>query len=97
MFLNCIAGVIRGHIYKIIEIYKVFVKFYSSHCIPVEVDAGATVFQLKEVVARQQGVPAQQLRVIFAGKELHNDSTLQVRWILLSRLPESALRCACLC
>ncbi|XP_028676945.1 E3 ubiquitin-protein ligase parkin [Erpetoichthys calabaricus] len=55
----------------------VFVKFYSSHCIPVEVDAGATVFQLKEVVARQQGVPAQQLRVIFAGKELHNDSTLQ--------------------
>ncbi|MGH0116749.1 UNVERIFIED_CONTAM: hypothetical protein FKN15_021297 [Acipenser sinensis] len=55
----------------------VFVRFNSSYGFPVEVDVGATILHLKEAVARQQGVPAHQLRVIFAGKELGNDSTLQ--------------------
>ncbi|XP_033861240.2 E3 ubiquitin-protein ligase parkin isoform X1 [Acipenser ruthenus] len=55
----------------------VFVRFNSIYGFPVEVDMGATILHLKEAVARQQGVPAHQLRVIFAGKELRNDSTLQ--------------------
>ncbi|XP_043929167.1 E3 ubiquitin-protein ligase parkin [Protopterus annectens] len=56
---------------------SVFVRFNSSHGFPVEIDADASIFQLKEVVAKRQGVPADQLRVIFAGKELRNDLTLQ--------------------
>ncbi|XP_053151141.1 E3 ubiquitin-protein ligase parkin isoform X3 [Hemicordylus capensis] len=55
----------------------VFVRFNSSHGFPVEVDSDTSIFQLKEVVAKRQGVPADQLRVIFAGKELRNDLTLQ--------------------
>ncbi|XP_061480314.1 E3 ubiquitin-protein ligase parkin isoform X3 [Rhineura floridana] len=55
----------------------VFVRFDSSHGFPVEVDSDTSIFQLKEVVAKRQGVPADQLRVIFAGKELRNDLTLQ--------------------
>ncbi|XP_036074324.1 E3 ubiquitin-protein ligase parkin isoform X2 [Rousettus aegyptiacus] len=55
----------------------VFVRFNSSHGFPVEVESAASVFQLKEVVAKRQGVPADQLRVIFAGKELGNDWTVQ--------------------
>nr|XP_058145645.1 E3 ubiquitin-protein ligase parkin isoform X6 [Dasypus novemcinctus] len=55
----------------------VFVRFNSSHGFPVEVDSDTSIFQLKEVVAKRQGVPADQLRVIFAGKELRNDSTLR--------------------
>ncbi|XP_074044098.1 E3 ubiquitin-protein ligase parkin isoform X4 [Macrotis lagotis] len=55
----------------------VFVRFNSSHGFPVEVDADTSIFQLKEVVAKRQGVPADQLHVIFAGKELRNDLTLQ--------------------
>ncbi|XP_038659451.1 E3 ubiquitin-protein ligase parkin isoform X2 [Scyliorhinus canicula] len=55
----------------------VFVRFSSSHGFPVEVDANASVFQLKEAVAKRQGVPIDQLCVIFAGKELRNDLTLQ--------------------
>uniref|UniRef100_A0A8C8S029 Ubiquitin-like domain-containing protein n=1 Tax=Pelusios castaneus TaxID=367368 RepID=A0A8C8S029_9SAUR len=54
-----------------------FVRFNSSHGFPVEVDSDTSIFQLKEVVAKRQGVPADQLRVIFAGKELRNDLTLQ--------------------
>ncbi|XP_067416907.1 E3 ubiquitin-protein ligase parkin isoform X3 [Emydura macquarii macquarii] len=55
----------------------VFVRFNSSHGFPVEVDSDTSIFQLKEVVAKRQGVSADQLRVIFAGKELRNDLTLQ--------------------
>ncbi|KYO18687.1 hypothetical protein Y1Q_0009137 [Alligator mississippiensis] len=56
---------------------SMFVRFNSSHGFPVEVDADTSIFQLKEVVAKRQGVPADQLHVIFAGKELRNDLTLQ--------------------
>ncbi|KAM6185259.1 E3 ubiquitin-protein ligase parkin [Rhynchocyon petersi] len=54
-----------------------FVRFNSNHGFPVEVSSDTSIFQLKEEVARRQGVPAEQLRVIFAGKELRNDWTLQ--------------------
>ncbi|XP_069708301.1 E3 ubiquitin-protein ligase parkin isoform X2 [Phaenicophaeus curvirostris] len=55
----------------------VFVRFNSSHGFPVEVGSDSSILQLKEVVAQRQGVPADQLRVIFAGRELSNDLTLQ--------------------
>nr|ADB77772.1 parkin variant SV5DEL [Rattus norvegicus] len=55
----------------------VFVRFNSSYGFPVEVDSDTSIFQLKEVVAKRQGVPADQLRVIFAGKELQNHLTVQ--------------------
>lgn len=58
----------------------VFVRFNSSHGFPLEVGADTSIFQLKEAVAKRQGVPADQLRVIFAGKELRNDLTVQVRY-----------------
>ncbi|CAN0500573.1 unnamed protein product [Rangifer tarandus platyrhynchus] len=54
-----------------------FVRFNSNHGFPVEVDSDTSIFQLKEVVAKRQGVPADQLCVIFAGKELRNDLTVQ--------------------
>lgn len=57
---------------------SVFVRFNSSHGLPVEVDATASISQLKEAVAKRQGVPADQLHVIFAGKELSDDLLVQV-------------------
>ncbi|XP_075780695.1 E3 ubiquitin-protein ligase parkin isoform X3 [Pelodiscus sinensis] len=65
-----LPGKLHGH-------SAMFVRFNSSHAFPVEVDSDTSIFQLKEVVAKRQGVPADQLRVIFAGKELRNDLTLQ--------------------
>ncbi|XP_018621705.1 E3 ubiquitin-protein ligase parkin [Scleropages formosus] len=55
----------------------VFVKFNSSQGIPVELAEGATVADLKEAVGRHQGTQTETLRVIFAGRELHNNCTLQ--------------------
>uniref|UniRef100_A0A8V0XXB0 E3 ubiquitin-protein ligase parkin n=1 Tax=Gallus gallus TaxID=9031 RepID=A0A8V0XXB0_CHICK len=57
--------------------YPVFVRFNSSHGFPVELGLDASILQLKEAVAQRQGVPADELRVIFAGRELSNDLTLQ--------------------
>uniref|UniRef100_A0A8B9HWH9 E3 ubiquitin-protein ligase parkin n=1 Tax=Astyanax mexicanus TaxID=7994 RepID=A0A8B9HWH9_ASTMX len=50
---------------------------HNLHGFPVEVETGASVAELKEAVGRLQGVQPDQLRVIFAGRELSSDSTLQ--------------------
>ncbi|XP_069792248.1 E3 ubiquitin-protein ligase parkin [Narcine bancroftii] len=49
----------------------------SSHGFPIEIDLDASIFHLKEAVAKRQGVPIDHLRVIFAGRELRNDLMLQ--------------------
>uniref|UniRef100_A0A8C7CFX6 E3 ubiquitin-protein ligase parkin n=2 Tax=Oncorhynchus TaxID=8016 RepID=A0A8C7CFX6_ONCKI len=51
--------------------------FNSSHGFPVELEEGASIAVLKEKVGRLQGVQPEQLRVIFAGRELLSDCTLQ--------------------
>lgn len=44
----------------------------------MELSAAARVAELKEIVASQQGVPAQELRVLFAGRQLQSSASLQV-------------------
>ncbi|XP_054881672.1 E3 ubiquitin-protein ligase parkin-like [Poeciliopsis prolifica] len=55
----------------------VFVRFNHGPGVAVEMSAAARVADLKEIVASQQGVPAQGLRVLFAGKELQSSASLQ--------------------
>lgn len=62
----------------------VYVRFNASHPVEVEVEEGTSVSELKETVGRLQGVQPDQLRVIFAGRELCSDSTLKV--VALSRV-----------
>ncbi|XP_035256471.1 E3 ubiquitin-protein ligase parkin isoform X2 [Anguilla anguilla] len=57
--------------------HAVFVRFNSSQGYPVELEAGASVAELREAVGRLQGVRPEELRVIFAGRELSSDCTLQ--------------------
>ncbi|KAA0717663.1 E3 ubiquitin-protein ligase parkin [Triplophysa tibetana] len=54
-----------------------YVRFNSSHGFPVELEQVASVAELKETVGRLQGVEPDQLRVIFAGRELCSESTLK--------------------
>lgn len=56
----------------------VIVRYNLGPEVVVEVQEEATVAELKEVVARQQGVQPERLRVLFAGRELKSTSTLQV-------------------
>ncbi|CAG05127.1 unnamed protein product, partial [Tetraodon nigroviridis] len=55
----------------------VIVRYNLGPEVVVEVQEEATVAELKEVVARQQGVQPERLRVLFAGRELKSTSTLQ--------------------
>ncbi|XP_068597296.1 E3 ubiquitin-protein ligase parkin isoform X3 [Brachionichthys hirsutus] len=55
----------------------VFVRYNQGPAVPVELQEEASVAELQEVVGSQQGVRPEQLRVLFAGRELRSTSTLQ--------------------
>ncbi|XP_047208420.1 E3 ubiquitin-protein ligase parkin isoform X3 [Girardinichthys multiradiatus] len=55
----------------------VFVRYNLGPGVAVELQAEASVAELKELVGSQQGVPPQELRVLFAGRELQSSSSLQ--------------------
>ncbi|XP_030012055.1 E3 ubiquitin-protein ligase parkin isoform X3 [Sphaeramia orbicularis] len=55
----------------------VFVRFNLGPGVAVELQEEASVAELKEVVGSQQGVRPDQLRVLFAGRELQSSATLQ--------------------
>ncbi|XP_008292057.1 E3 ubiquitin-protein ligase parkin [Stegastes partitus] len=55
----------------------VFVRYNLGPGVAVELQEEASVAELKELVGCQQGVRPEQLRVLFAGRELQNSTTLQ--------------------
>ncbi|XP_018544269.1 E3 ubiquitin-protein ligase parkin isoform X2 [Lates calcarifer] len=56
---------------------SVFVRYNLGPGVAVELQEEASVAELKEVVGNQQGVRPEQLRVLFAGRELQSSATLQ--------------------
>ncbi|XP_038154283.1 E3 ubiquitin-protein ligase parkin isoform X2 [Cyprinodon tularosa] len=54
----------------------VFVRYNLGPGVAVELEAQARVAELKEVVGSQQGVAPQELRVLFAGRELQSSASL---------------------
>ncbi|XP_067367666.1 E3 ubiquitin-protein ligase parkin isoform X1 [Channa argus] len=55
----------------------VFVRYNLGPGVAVELQDDASVAELKEVVGSQQGVRPENLKVLFAGRELQSSSTLQ--------------------
>ncbi|XP_013882826.1 E3 ubiquitin-protein ligase parkin [Austrofundulus limnaeus] len=55
----------------------VFVRYNLGPGVPVELHDSSSVAELKEVVGSQQGVCPEELRVLFAGRELQSSSSLQ--------------------
>ena len=73
--------------------FIVNVRYNSCQPVPLEVECLSTVLTLKEKISIRYQLPADEIRIIFQGRELSNDVTFEVGIELPVAWPISLFQC----
>lgn len=60
-------------------------KTNTGNTFPVDLDPKWDIKNVKEIVAFQMGISPEDIKIIFAGKELHNSTIIEVSLMYFQR------------
>ncbi|XP_053593291.1 E3 ubiquitin-protein ligase parkin isoform X1 [Microplitis demolitor] len=86
--MNFLLSIIRNAILNMLELIwfgkrkitnslSVYIKTNTGSTLTVDLDPKWDIKNVKEILAPQMGMPAEDIKIIFAGKELHNSTIIE--------------------
>lgn len=63
---------------RITNSLSIYVKTNTGNTLAVDLDPKWHIKNVKEIVASQMGISPEDIKIIFAGKELHNSTVIEV-------------------